>query len=74
MISEQGLQCLQDLDDKNVKVKYITTDCDSRAANAAQQMYEEARYKKIRKQMLCGFALDVRSRCAKEYRVASQNI
>ena len=37
-------QCLQDLDDKNVKVKNITTDCDSRAADAAQQMYEEARY------------------------------
>ena len=100
-------QCLQDLDDKNVKVKYITTDCDSRAADAAQQMYEEARYterptqlkdtrhlggsqrrmvknavfsagmfpgktKKIREQMQCRFAHDVRSRFAKEYTAAFQ--
>ena len=100
-------QCLQDPDDKDVKVKYITTDCDSMAADAAQQMYEESRYterptqlkdtrhlessqhrmvknavfsaglfpgktKKIREQMQCTFAHDVRSRCAKEYTTAFQ--
>lgn len=33
-------QCMEDLHENRIQVKHVTTDCDSRAAQSAQYMYE----------------------------------
>ena len=40
-------QCLEDLNDNNIKVKYITTDSDSKAAEAAKDMHREDKYSEM---------------------------